>query len=377
MKNLFYILFLLTIPITLNAQKDSLESKVVFNSDFRFRSEQDWDSKKSNGTYREDRTRLRYRVRAGFTYQHNKWASFGIRARTGNPKKQQDPQLTLGNGSKEFGTLPIALEKAYFKGKKKNISFWLGKNSFPFKKQNELFWSDNVYPEGVFIQKNFSTSSNFLSQLAVNGGHFIMNTRGKTLMADTYFQGFQLVTSFNELFNLFPAIYIFKNVQNIPDGGETYYLDYTIIHIGSSVKLSKSPLIQLEADYHYNIENYSNTDSIPTPLRDQNTGLVVALNYGQLKEKGDWKFKVSYTEMQRYAAVDFMAQNDWARWDYSSLGSPDGRLTNFKGVELVAGYNLEKNLSLKIKYYLVEELINLGTTKETGNRVRLDLDINF
>ena len=95
------------------SQNDSLPSKLKFNGDFRFRVEQDWNSRTSDGSYREDRSRLRYRLRAGATYK-DKWYEVGLRIRTGNPKKQQDPQLTLGDGSKEFGTLPIGLEKAYF-----------------------------------------------------------------------------------------------------------------------------------------------------------------------------------------------------------------------------------------------------------------------
>jgi hypothetical protein len=72
-----------------------------------------------------------------------------------------------------------------------------------------------------------------------------------------------------------------------------------------------------------------------------------------------------------------MAQNDWARFDYSSHGSPDGRLSNFKGVELVAGFLLDGQASLKMKYYLVQQLVPYGVTRETGNRIRLDLDVKF
>ena len=72
-----------------------------------------------------------------------------------------------------------------------------------------------------------------------------------------------------------------------------------------------------------------------------------------------------------------MSQNDWARWDYSYFGSPDGRLTNFNGIELVAGFMIDKKISLKMKYYLVEQIIPYGVTKETGSRIRLDLDVKI
>ena len=143
MKRISLIVVNLVISITLSAQIDSLQSKLSFKADFRFRVEQDWNSKKSDGTFRDDRTRFRYRLRTGVEYQ-DKWYNIGFRIRTGNPSKQQDPQLTLGEGFKEFGSLPIGLEKAYFLGKRNTFKFWVGKNTFPFEKSNELFWSDNV-----------------------------------------------------------------------------------------------------------------------------------------------------------------------------------------------------------------------------------------
>ena len=147
---LFLILFFLY-AFSAFSQKDTDSSKLSFEADFRFRIEQDWDSRKEDGSYREDRTRLRYRARVGAQYQLNEHYSFGLRIRTGNPKKQQDPQLTLGEGAEEFGTLSLGFEKAYFKFEKKGYILWLGKNSFPFEKNNELFWSDNVYPEGISL----------------------------------------------------------------------------------------------------------------------------------------------------------------------------------------------------------------------------------
>lgn len=361
----------------LSAQVDTTKSKFHFEGDTRFRIEQDWHSKKSDGTYRDDRTRLRYRFRGGVKYE-NSWYSTGIRIRTGNPAKQQDPHLTLGNGFKEFGTLPLGLEKLYFKGEWSNFKFWIGKNTFPFKKNNELFWSDNVYPEGIALEKKFKFKTKLINKLNITAGHFIMSTSGQSLDKDSYFQGFQtFVSCFNNRVDLFPALYLFKNIANIPDGGVTYQINYSIFHIGSVFKILKKSNLNLEFDYYNNFENYANNDSISTNLKDQKNGFTVGLKYGKLKEQGNWLFKASYAYIQQYAIVNFMAQNDWARWDYSSFGSADGRLSNFNGIEIVMGYMIKHNLSLKFKYYMVEQIVPTGTSKETGNRVRLDLDIKF
>lgn len=371
-------LSLLLATVATSAQSDSLRARFSFNSDFRFRLEQDWNSRKPDGTFRDDRTRLRYRFRAGFKYQHNNWASVGARLRTGDPAKQQDPQLTLGEGFKEFGTLPFALEMTYFKAEHKGYTLWLGKNSFPFEKQNELFWSDNVFPEGAFLKKKFELKSGFLNAVGLSGGHFVMNARGKSLDLDSYLQGMQLSLEFlDKRLSFFPTLYLFRNIQNIPDGADTYLLDYSIFHVGGSAVLLKKPFINVEGDYYINLEDYGTNDSIPATLKNQKSGWVAALGCGTLKDKGDWHFKITYNYMQRYAAVDFLAQNDWARWDYASNNSPDGRLTNYHGAEVVAGYMLAKGLSLRVKYYLVEQIIPYGIATETGSRIRFDLDIKF
>ena len=377
MKTYICLFAVLLIPLVLVGQEDLLISKLQFEGDFRFRIEQDWNSRMSDGIFRDDRTRLRYRLRTGVSYAGS-WYHTGFRIRTGNPAKQQDPQLTLGEGFKEFGTLPIGIEKAYFQAHWNDWEFWAGKNTFPFRKTNELFWSDNVFPEGVFALKKFGFEGATIDYLDLRAGHFILSANGTTLAQDSYFQGIQsLIAISNERFKLYPAIYVFKNVPDIPDGNQNFILDYTILHIGASLLLHKETSFTLELDYYNNILDYSNYIGIPQELKDQQAGLVVGVNYGALEHKGDFVLKATYAYLERFSAVDFMAQNDWARWDYSSNGSPDGRLTNYKGLELVGGFKIDKKVNLKLKYYLVEQLIPYGIAKENGERIRLDIDVKF
>jgi hypothetical protein len=358
--------------------QEPIQRKLAFNADFRFRIEEDWKSKKSDGSYRDDRTRLRYRLRAGFNYKLSHWSGFGARIRTGLPNKQQDPQITIGDGFAEFNTIPIGFEKLYFKAEQKGYAFWLGKNTFPFFKQHELFWSDNVYPEGLFFKKKIWFDSNTIDKLNISAGHFIIRATGTSLDEDQYFQGIQTYTSlFNNKARLFSSLYLFKNMPNIPDGGETFVFDYSIFNIGTTLLLSKRNNINLEIDYYNNLEDYTNNNNIDDAFKNQNQGFIIGISYGQLNKKSDWQFKATYSYLERYAAVDFLAQNDWARWDYSSFDSPDGRLTNFKGIELVASYQLAKNMKLTLKYYKVQQLISYGVSKENGDRIRLDLDVKI
>ena len=374
-----YLIFLLLIVSTsLFAQVDTTFSRVTLSGDFRFRIEHDWKSRKATGDYRNNRLRLRYRLRAEFKYQHNSWASVGARIRTGNPRKQQDPQLTFGGSSNEFGTLPIGLEKVYFAAHFDDIKIWIGKNTFPFRKQNELFWSDNVYPEGLYAQKKFRWLSSWVDQLTIGSGHFILNSQGGTLDQDSYIQGIQLASQhFRNRLEVWPTLYLFRNIPNIPDGAATYQIDYTILSVGTRLELSKLPAISAEIDWYQNLKNYQSNDSIPIRFQDQRRGLVVAIRYRKPTLHGDYLLKLTYARLERYAALDFMAQNDWARWDYSSYGSPDGRLTNFEGIELTAAVKLEDNISLKMKYYLVNQLVLIEGFRENGQRIRFDIDITF
>jgi len=143
-RSLLIMFFVVNLCTSFAQTLDSLYSRIEPTADFRFRVEHDWNSRKSDGTFREDRTRLRYRLRAGAKFSH-KWYSMGFRLRTGQQNKQQDPQLTIGEAYEDFGTLPVGFEKIYFKGVLSTFQFWLGKNNFPFEKNNELFWSDNAF----------------------------------------------------------------------------------------------------------------------------------------------------------------------------------------------------------------------------------------
>lgn len=364
-------------PLTLMGQEQDSLKRLTFTGDFRFRIEEDWNSRKSDGSYRSNRTRLRYRMRFGAFYQYNANWQMGVRVRTGKRIKQQDPQLTLGDES-EFGTLAMGFEKVFVQGTFKDFTFWLGKNTFPFAKQNELFWSDNVFPEGVFISHTLHGQSPLLESVKFGAGHFIIGSNNESFQKDNYFQGFQIhTTHLDQRLELFPSIFFFKNTPNIPDGQSTFTMDFAILHMGSAIQLLSKPALRLELDFYQNLKDYQSLDSISLDFKNQKFGFTGAIGLGQLKSKNDWIVKLTYTYLERYSIVDVMAQNDWARWDYSTYNSPDGRLSNFKGYEIMVGYALNKKLTLNMRSFFVDQLIDYGPSKETNSRIRFDIDIGF
>ena len=200
------ILLLLFLPTLLFSQNNTSESKLNFNGDFRFRIEEDWNSRKADGSYRTDRSRLRYRARFGATYAYSDFVSFGMNLRTGQANKQQDPQITLGD-SGDASVVPIGFEKIYTQFKYKGFTSWIGKNTFTFEKQNELFWSDNVFPEGIALSKILPINHKWIDKIELKTGHFILKTNNKSFAEDSYFEGFQMVSShFNNKLKLFPSL---------------------------------------------------------------------------------------------------------------------------------------------------------------------------
>ena len=375
-----FLLLLISLIIGSNSfgQSDSTYTGLKHTGDFRFRIEHDWNSQNSNGTLRNDRSRLRYRFRFGINYFLDKNSSFGGRLRSGNINDQQGPHITLGGNQGEFGLVQIGLEKLFYQYQNKNLKVWVGKNAIPLQKINELFWNDNVFPEGIGLKYKLKLKKKFIQSLGINAGHFIINSNNQTFNKDSYFQFFQLESNLlNKRITLFPALYYFNEIGNFPDGKQTHNLDYTILNFGSLFKVMKNSTFKLGIEYYTNLENYATEDSIPFNLRNQKRGFVISAKYGDVNEKGNWLIHLYYANLEKFAIVDYFAQNDWARWDYSSINATGSRISNFHGIELRVGYAIKEKFNLILRSYFVEELVKIGNFKENGSRIRLDLNIGF
>ncbi|MFK8005390.1 MAG: putative porin [Saprospiraceae bacterium] len=373
------IIILVVFNQNLFGQIDTTKQKnLEIIGDFRFRVEQDWNSKNQNGVKRNDRSRLRYRFRFGLNYSIDKQSSFGGRLRSGNINDQQGPHVTLGGNQGEFELVSIGLEKLFYQYENKTFTGWIGKNSIPLTKLNEVFWNDNVFPEGLGIKYHSKLKNQkFLNDLSIHAGHFIIKSQNKNFSDDSYLQILQLTTNIKERIKIFPGLYYFKSIGNYPDDKQTFEMNYSIFHLGSQIIVDKKQKFKLGIEYYNNFQNYSHTDSIPDNLKNETEGFVISATYGSMKNKGDWLFYLSYANIQKYSIVDYFAQNDWSRWDYSSIGASGSRISNFQGVEIKIGYAVKKNFNLNLRTYFVEQLVKIGDFKENGSRMRLDLNIGF
>jgi len=359
---------------------DSTDTHLHMGGDFRFRIEHDWNSQKSDGTYRMDRSRLRYRFRFGLTKQLNKQFQVEARIRTGNLNDQQGPHVTLGKTS-EFGLTSLGFEKASFQYKTQKFWIWVGKNSFPFWKQHELLWNDNVFPEGVAL--GLKPKLNKIVTITPTLGHFIINSNGQLFDEDQYLSAIELnsqlfISNEHRLIYNFKNLF-FHNIANIPDGKGDYFLNYNILSNSLFYSFySGDKSFSIGVDWYQNTSDYTNhREKMKSELVDEKMGFVAYLKYGQLKSQGDIEVQFYYANIGKYAIVDYFAQNDWARWDYSNFGATGSRLSNFRGIEVRVGYKIIQHTNIILRYYSVQQLITTDSHLESGSRIRIDLNIAF
>jgi hypothetical protein len=349
-----------------------------YYGDFRYRFEQDWDSDKTNGSQRDDRSRLRYRLRFGFNYQWDDHFSFGGRLRSGNPADQQSPHITLGN---EFEPADINIDKAFLKGNYGSSWWWVGKNSLPFWKQNEMFWDDDVTAEGLALGRSFAAGNKL--KLKATAGYFIIGHSGMAFSDDATMTAAQVALEGLNLgtaaLKLASGYYLLSDIPDQNDGTATSVVDYKLLVSGAQLGLKGGLPLTLGLDFMLNTEDYADHPTIGgSNLEDETTGFVVSVKYGSLNARGDTQFRYYFASIGKYAVVDYFAQDDWVRWNYS--GASGARSSNFQGHELRCAYAFGPKFNAVARLYLVEakEKKSAGDLAlESGNRFRLDFNIGF
>lgn len=364
----------------------SKNNSLVLNGDFRFRAEQDWDSRQFNGNYREDRFRLRYRFRFGLRYHWGEHISMETRIRSGVDESLQSPHNNFGY--KEFTGVPVNIDKLFVKAEYGKFWMWVGKNSFPFWKQNELFWDDDVTPEGLAVGGSFKSDGiSVKPRLA----YFITNTgsgnfdpadptNGKIdghMIAGQLELGFKINSA---KLTLASGYYALRDINNVPStdffyNGDRFKLDYSFLVSGMKLDLKTKYPISFGLDYFMNLEDYDDfDDALINPVyKDQKTGYVISARIGKLKNKGDWLFAYYYARKEEYSVVSYYTEDDWVRFGNINRN----RNTNYKGHEFRFAYAFNSRLNLVARAYFVEGLVTHDETTESGKRFRIDFNMKF
>jgi len=346
--------------------------------DFRGRVESDWDSKQSDGTDRDDRTRIRTRLRLGMDYRASDQITLGFRIRSGSDDSQQSPHVTvLDLDNNDTGDAHFNFDKWYFKYSSGNVSTWLGRNSLPLWKPDELLWDDDVTPAGLGL--TYKSGG-----LSVNAGYFsnpagMKNFTGNTGLVQVVFES--KIRNIDLLFagGLITIDGDQNNVNNtlLQDNNGVRDYQLWIGNIQAGMKAFEKPL-KLNLNLYHNSQDYSasDPDAFTAFHRDETHGYVVSAGLGDTKERGDWLVGYYYVHIETFAVNNSYAQDDWMRWGSATQTRP----SNFEGSEFRAVWGLGGNMNLLARLYIVEGIklrTTTSVTKEDGNRFRIDFNWKF
>jgi hypothetical protein len=384
-------LALSTLLLVLGSGSAFASEKIQFDGDFRFRLEHDWSSQRSDGTERDDRARSRVRVRLGIEIAVSDYVDFGARLRTGADLSQQSPHLTiLDFNSGDTGKAEFNFDKWYLRARSKSgrISGWAGRQKFPFWKQNDLFWTDDVTVMGLAGTRRQKTGEN--SELAINVGYFSLPVGMRSFSGQMGAVQIVYSTSFHNVGLTAAAGYY--NVDANPsdldadplqnsftdpvngldddillngDGLRDYQM--LVANVQAKLKVGERPLL-FGVDLVSNEENYSEMDPLTSTAANagETDGYVLSGQYGSTAERGDWLVGYYYAKIESLAVIASYAQNDWVRWG----NGPQTRGSNLRGHEFRYAYAASSRLKIVARLYLVESI----TTIEDGNRFRIDFD---
>ncbi len=256
--------------------------------DLRTRFESDWNSSRSSGSDRDDRGRMRIRARVGLRYQSSDNLTWEVRARTGSDYSHQSPHITLVDfDNNDTGNTDFNFDKYYFRYDSGDSSTWVGKNSLPFWKQNELFWDDDITPMGL----GYNYSSNGMQ---FNAGYFSLpvgmkEASGELGLAQVVYSGSTGEAGFDLAAGLlsFDANKSDSDGDMLLDGNGGRDYDLWILSARSIFNGGAKP-IEIGLDYMVNSEDYSAADpnAFTAFNRDKDTGYVAAIKYGQTSNIG-------------------------------------------------------------------------------------------
>ncbi len=358
--------------IVIAEDPDPFWGKFTPYADFRFRYEADWDSSNAAGVPRDDRHRLRVRGRAGLKFEATDHLMFDVRARTGNSEAQQSPHLTIhdfnGGDRDDFDGI---LDKYYAQYSTGDLKLWGGRNGFPFWKQNEMFWDDDVTITGLALS---ATPEALGSKLTGTTGVFYLPDGGWGLNGQMYAGQVAYTTEIGDAeLTWAEGFYFLKGqpgAEHLLNGNGAR--DYAIL--GNQFQLKKTlfgtPVI-LGADTYFNLKDYSASDSNPFTAAnaDETFGYVLSATVGQLKDPGDFQFGYYYSYIEALAVNASYAQDDWIRWGTGGQTTS----SDLSGHEIRSVFRATPKLDIMARLYVVDAI----TSEQDGMRFRIDFNYKF
>jgi hypothetical protein len=370
---------------TLQAQAQEDESKPSLlepYGDFRLRIEQDWDSRRGDGTEHDDRLRLRFRLRLGLALNLSDRLSARAQVRSGPHDSQQSPHITIydfdggPNGPYQFNFdyWYLSYDSGAFKA-------WAGRNELSFLHQDDLFLIDNITFAGVG-----GSYRHALGQGAITwNANYVALPAGMRGFSGTSFIGQVAYERDWDAVGFTAAAGVFASWADPDDPAGELLLtenntrDYDLLNL--QVQFRSNALghpLRLGVDYSRNFQDYSDAPagSFSDFHQDHLDGYVVEALWGKSGNAGDWRVGYYYSHLEALAANSSYIEDDWARWG----SSIQARLTNMKGSEFRVLYTISPTQNIFARLFFVDA-INLlepgDTALEDGKRFRIEYNIAF
>jgi hypothetical protein len=382
-KQVFWLfaLFLLIAGGPTSADEE-VDSNIDFFGDFRLRLEQDWDSLHGDASERDDRLRLRVRLRGGIKFKFgDNWSAL-VQARSGPELSQQSPHITIhdfdggSNGPYEFN-----LDHWYVNYASDGFTAWAGRNKLSAWHQDDLFVFDNVTYAGAGGSYSHSFAAGeltwYLNYVALPVG--MRDFSGTGIFGQAVYE-----QEFESSGITVAAGFFGTNADPDDSAGATLLTgnnarDYRVFDLQLQYRsklLGRSLVAGL--DYTRNFENYDNEPqgSFSEFHKDHVDGYVLELLWGDTKTAGDWQFGYYYAHLEALTVHSSYTQDDWVRWGTSV----QARATNLKGSEIRVRYTIRPSMNIIARLFFVDaiDLLEAGDPmKETGNRLRIDWNVSF
>ncbi len=349
--------------------------------DFRLRIEQDWDSRKGDGTQRGDRLRLRFRLRAGFDLNFSERWSARVQLRSGPHASQQSPHITIYDfDGGDSGPYEFNFDYWFLSYETGSFEAWAGRNELSFAHQDDLFLIDNVTFAGAGGSYTHALGPGALALRA----NYVALPVGMRDFSGTSFIGQVVYDQEVEPmgFSIGAGVFASRADPDDPVGGslltENNTRDYDLLNLQVQNRWTVfgSPL-RFGLDYSRNLRDYRDTPegSFSHFHQKHVNGWVAEVLWGG-NDPGDVQLGYYYSHVEALAANSSYIQDDWARWGTAT----QARLTNMKGSEFRFLWTITHGQNVFARLFFVDaiDLLEPGDTAlEDGKRFRLEYNIAF
>jgi len=305
-----------------------------------------------------NRDRYRMRARWGFKTKIFENTEIGLRLATG-VGEQTSTNQTFGEA---FSQKAFWLDRAYLKHSFNDFSIIAGKIENPFY-STDIIWDTDINPEGfAFVYKHSKG-------LFINSGVFPL-AENKNWTDDPLLYGIQLgyegkigkEGKFKIASGIYSTVGLVGKKQtdispkyepkgNTLDANGNYMFEYRPFDVLFEItpfKIAEKPF-KIYGDYVKNIESGITN----------NTAYIFGFSIGVLKEKNDWVIEYNYRQVDADATLAILSDSDI-----------NGGGTDLKGHKISFGYQVSKNSSFGITYFIGKAL---GVNR-TDNRNTLQVD---